>query len=246
MMNPCRSPRFHCAAVGQTSGTPSTPGRSLCVLPSQARRWYFHPCRQRQLHAGELTPPATLTAASFEIVLSFARSQYDTICADLASSLDPFTIQVLQEARRIFLVTTPELVSLHMAADRLKHFKDLGLADKVSLLLNRKNQWHHGLSEGEAAQLVESRSRSSSPTIMRPSKEQFSAASRYLIDPVWAKASWLWLSRSRPPRPHVRRCPSAIASSWSSSTCHRRRIKKRSGRTNQPQSALSLFVPSGT
>jgi len=106
------------------------------------------------LHAGELTPPATLTAASFEIVLSFARSQYDTICADLASSLDPFTIQVLQEARRIFLVTTPELVSLYMAADRLRHFKDLGLADKVSLLLNRKNQWHHGLSEGEASQLV--------------------------------------------------------------------------------------------
>lgn len=106
------------------------------------------------LHAGELIPPASLTAASLEIVLGFARAQYDTICADLASSLDPFTVQILREARRIFLVTTPELVPLYLAADRLRHLKDLGLADKVSLLLNRKNQWNHGVSEGEAARLV--------------------------------------------------------------------------------------------
>ncbi len=106
------------------------------------------------LHAGELSPPATLTAASLEVVLGFARAQYDTICADLASSLDPFTVQIMREARRIFMVTTPELVPLYLAADRLRHLKELGLADKVSLLLNRKNPSHHGLSEDEAAQLV--------------------------------------------------------------------------------------------
>jgi len=106
------------------------------------------------LHAGELAPPATLTAASLEVVLGFARAQYDTICADLASSLDPFTVQIMREARRIFMVTTPELVPLYLAADRLRHLKDLGLADKVSLLLNRKNPSHHGLSDSEAAQLV--------------------------------------------------------------------------------------------
>jgi len=106
------------------------------------------------LHAGELSPPATLTAASLEVVLGFARGLYDTICADLASSLDPFTVQIMREARRIFMVTTPELVPLYLAADRVRHLKELGLADKVSLLLNRKNPSHHGLSEGEAAQLV--------------------------------------------------------------------------------------------
>lgn len=106
------------------------------------------------LHAGELAPPATLTAASLEVVLGFARAQYDTICADLASSLDPFTVQIMREARRIFMVTTPELVPLYLAADRLKHLKDLGLADKVSLLLNRKSPAHRGLSDPEAAQLV--------------------------------------------------------------------------------------------
>ena len=106
------------------------------------------------LHAGELAPPANLTSASLEVVLGFARGLYDTICADLASSLDPFTVQIMHEARRIFMVTTPELVPLYLAADRLKHLKDLGLADKVSLLLNRKNPSHRGLSDTEASQLV--------------------------------------------------------------------------------------------
>jgi hypothetical protein len=52
------------------------------------------------------------------------------------------------------MVTTPELVPLYLAADRLSHLKDLGLADKVSLLLNRKNPSHRGLSDHEASQLV--------------------------------------------------------------------------------------------
>jgi Flp pilus assembly CpaE family ATPase len=106
------------------------------------------------LHAGELAPPTTLTSASLEVVLGFARGLYDTICADLASSLDPFTVQIMHEARHIFMVTTPELVPLYLAADRLKHLKDLGLTDKVSLLLNRKNPTHRGLSDTEASQLV--------------------------------------------------------------------------------------------
>lgn len=106
------------------------------------------------LHAGELAPPPTLTAASLEVVLGFARAQYDTICADLASSLDPFTVQIMHEARRIFMVTTPELVPLYLAADRVRHLKELGLIDKVNLLLTRKNRSHQGLSDHEVAQLA--------------------------------------------------------------------------------------------
>jgi pilus assembly protein CpaE len=106
------------------------------------------------LHAGELAPPATLKSASLDMVLAQARAQYDTVCADLASSLDPFSVQIMHEARRILMVTTPEVVPLHMAADRLRHLQELGLADKVSLLLNRKNPSRSGLTDGEVAQLV--------------------------------------------------------------------------------------------
>lgn len=106
------------------------------------------------LHAGELDPPATLSSASLDQVLALARAQYDTICADLASSMDPFSVQIMREARRILLVTTPELVPLHMAADRLRYLNDLGLADKVSLLLNRKNPMRWGLPDSEVERLV--------------------------------------------------------------------------------------------
>ncbi len=106
------------------------------------------------LHAGELDPPTRLSEASLDEVLTIARAQYDTICADLASSLDPFTVQIMREARRIFMLTTPEVVPLHMAADRLRHLNELGLGDKVSLLLNRKSPARSGLNDSEVAQLV--------------------------------------------------------------------------------------------
>src|SRR5581483_133876 len=76
------------------------------------------------LHAGELAPPDTVTSASLEVVLGLARGLYDTTCADVASSMDPFTVQVLHEVQQIFLVTTPELVPIYLAADRLRHLKE--------------------------------------------------------------------------------------------------------------------------
>jgi pilus assembly protein CpaE len=106
------------------------------------------------LHAGALDPPSTLTSASLEVLLGFVRSQYDTICADLASSLDPFTVQIMREARRILVVTTPEVVPLHMMVDRMSHLKELGLADKVTLLLNRKNLPHRGATDAEISKIV--------------------------------------------------------------------------------------------
>jgi len=106
------------------------------------------------LHAGELDPPASLTEASLDQVLGIARTQYQTICADLASSMDPFTVHIMREARRILLVTTPEIVPLHMAADRLRHLNELGLGDKVSLLLNRKDPMRWGLPDIEVERLV--------------------------------------------------------------------------------------------
>ncbi len=106
------------------------------------------------LHAGELDPPTSLTTASLDQVLGIARAQYDTICADLASSMDPFTVQIMREARRILLVTTPEVVPLHMAADRLRHLNELGLGDKVSLLLNRKDPSRWGVPDAEVERLV--------------------------------------------------------------------------------------------
>ena len=108
--------------------------------------------RLEVLHAGLLDPPSGLDLPSLERVLAMARTQYEVICVDLASSMDDFTVALMKESRRIFLVTTPEVVALHMAKARLGRLKDLGLHDRVSLLLNRKVR--HDISDAEVANLV--------------------------------------------------------------------------------------------
>src|SRR5579872_2173565 len=92
------------------------------------------------MHAGALDTPPNVNPADVQRVLNMARPQYDVICADLGSSFDPFNIVLLRESRRIFLVTTPEVVPLHMAAMRLRRLTALDLHDRVSLLLNRKTR----------------------------------------------------------------------------------------------------------
>ena len=81
-----------------------------------------------------------------------ARSQYEVICVDLASSLDEFSVALMRESRRIFLVTTPEILPLHMAKARVGSLKNLGLLDRVSLLLNRKTR--NELTDADVAKLV--------------------------------------------------------------------------------------------
>ncbi len=104
------------------------------------------------LHAGDLEPPPQIDPADLQRVLAMARAQYDVICADSASGFDPFSIALMRESNRIFLVTTPEVVPLHLAASRLRRLTELGLEDRVSLLLNRKVRSE--FNDGEVARAV--------------------------------------------------------------------------------------------
>lgn len=104
------------------------------------------------LHAGLLEPPPEVDMMGLQKVLAMARNQYEVICADLASSIDPFSTAVMRESRRIFLVTTPELVPLHLASARVRRLNELGLEDRLELLLNRKTG--SGLSDEAVADAV--------------------------------------------------------------------------------------------
>jgi MinD-like ATPase involved in chromosome partitioning or flagellar assembly len=106
------------------------------------------------LHAGELTPPPVIDLTSLQTVLSIARSQYEVICADLPSSLDQLSVALMRESRRIFVVTTPEVVPLHLAGKRVSALQKLGLGDRISVLLNRKTGRKGGLGDAEVANLV--------------------------------------------------------------------------------------------
>jgi Flp pilus assembly CpaE family ATPase len=60
----------------------------------------------------------------------------------------------MRESRRVFVVTTPEVTPLHLAALRIRSLRELGLEDRVSLLLNRRSGCGQGLSDAEVVQLV--------------------------------------------------------------------------------------------
>jgi Flp pilus assembly CpaE family ATPase len=106
------------------------------------------------LHAGGLIPPPSIDLPSLQRFLALARSQYEVVCADLASSLGPFSVNLMRESSRIFLVTTPEVVPLHFARQRMRRLDELGLSDQVRLLVNRKPGAIANLDDEKVAEMV--------------------------------------------------------------------------------------------
>jgi Flp pilus assembly CpaE family ATPase len=106
------------------------------------------------MHAGGLDAPPPTDTDSLLRILTLARVQYEVVIADLGSSMDPFSVELLRESRRIFLVTTPELAPVHLAQIRMQSFRALGFDDRVSLVLNRKDRWPGHLAPSVVAEAV--------------------------------------------------------------------------------------------
>jgi pilus assembly protein CpaE len=93
-------------------------------------------------HAGLDILPADANGAVFESgrtrhLLDFVRRAYDVACLDLPGPLDSTSIEALAEAKRIYLVSTQELASVHLALRKAARLRDLGLGSQVRLLVNR-------------------------------------------------------------------------------------------------------------
>jgi len=91
-----------------------------------------------------LTAPAGLSGldqpqgVEVRQVLSFARGMYRYVVVDLASSLNRISLAVLEDADRVFLITTGELPAVHVAKRSLQALHYAGYPmDRVSLVLNR-------------------------------------------------------------------------------------------------------------
>jgi pilus assembly protein CpaE len=76
-------------------------------------------------------------AESFLTILKWARRQYTALIVDLPGTMEEFEIATMQQAGTVFLVCSPDLVSLHMAGHTISRLRSLNLIDRVSVLLNR-------------------------------------------------------------------------------------------------------------
>jgi pilus assembly protein CpaE len=89
------------------------------------------------LPAGKINPGFRIEPVQIRSLLDFARRQYQVICLDLSGNLEKYSIEIQHESRRIFLVCTAELPSLHLAREKLAFLRSIELEDRVDIVMNR-------------------------------------------------------------------------------------------------------------
>jgi pilus assembly protein CpaE len=89
------------------------------------------------IHSGKLNPELHLEPSHMRHILEFARRNYRAVFLDLSGNFEKFSLEAMHESKRIFLVVTPEVPSLHLAREKLQYLRQIDLADRVAILLNR-------------------------------------------------------------------------------------------------------------
>jgi len=89
------------------------------------------------LHAGRLNPDFRIESAQISHMLDFMRRNYRVVCFDLSGNLERYSLEIMHESKKIFLVCTPEIPSLHLAREKYLYLKQLDLHERVCVLLNR-------------------------------------------------------------------------------------------------------------
>jgi pilus assembly protein CpaE len=89
------------------------------------------------IHAGQPKPETRIDMLGLRRLLGFVRRMYKIACYDLSGNLEKYSIDIMHESKRVFLVTTPELPALHLAREKRQLLDSLDLGDRVTVLLNR-------------------------------------------------------------------------------------------------------------
>jgi pilus assembly protein CpaE len=92
------------------------------------------------LPAGRMTPGFRIEPPQIRSMLDFARRQYKAICFDLSGNMEKYSVEIMHESKRIFLVTTAELPALHLAREKLSFLRAAELEDRVHVVLNRSTK----------------------------------------------------------------------------------------------------------
>jgi pilus assembly protein CpaE len=92
------------------------------------------------LHSGRLNPGYRIEGAQIRSMIEFARRNYRAVCVDLSGNMEKYSIEIMQESKRVYLVTTPEIASLHLARERFHYLRQLDLGDRIQLILNRSQK----------------------------------------------------------------------------------------------------------
>jgi pilus assembly protein CpaE len=70
-------------------------------------------------------------------LLDFARRNYEVLFFDVSCNLEKYSVELMGQSKRIFLLCTPEVGPLHLAKEKLAILQSQGFGDRVSVILNR-------------------------------------------------------------------------------------------------------------
>ncbi len=110
------------------------------------------------LCSGRFDPASVLEASQVEKVLYYIRRTYQAICLDLSGNMEPYSMELLRQSKQIFLVCTPDIPSLHFARSKTEFLRNVGLGERVSVLLNRSER-RSAFSVGDVEELLGARVR---------------------------------------------------------------------------------------
>jgi pilus assembly protein CpaE len=89
------------------------------------------------LHAGRINPSLRIEPTQIRNLVQFMRRNYQVLCFDLSGNLERYALEIMQESKRILLVCTPEIPSLHLAREKMQYLRTVDLDSRVGVVLNR-------------------------------------------------------------------------------------------------------------
>jgi pilus assembly protein CpaE len=89
------------------------------------------------LHAGPINPSLRIEPTQIRHLIQFMRRNYQVLCFDLSGNLERYSLEIMQESRRILMVCTPEIPSLHLAREKMNFLRTVDLESRVGVVLNR-------------------------------------------------------------------------------------------------------------
>jgi pilus assembly protein CpaE len=92
------------------------------------------------LGSGPVDFAQTVPAERFGAILDYGLRNYSRVCVDLPGTAEAYECETLMRAKRIFLVCTPDITALHVARRKSNWLRDLGMAERVSVVLNHANR----------------------------------------------------------------------------------------------------------
>jgi pilus assembly protein CpaE len=88
-------------------------------------------------------------------ILNFARSRYQWTILDLGCSLTQYTAGILESINELYLVASPDVLSLYCVKQILLELKGLDYSmDRVRLILNRSGEYEDKIISEEAQRML--------------------------------------------------------------------------------------------